>query len=126
LNRKFSLALIILLIVLANIRETFFYTHINWHPSFAKEDIVGIWKKANTYLTFDSNGVMHCHGKYDVYSENQDYYWDFVKENSIITTKNVERKIVKSYQLIMFFNEYRMLDEYNPDESLKLGFSKIE
>jgi hypothetical protein len=127
-NIKFLLALIVLLFILGHVRWAFFSSHMEWNPTFIKEDIVGTWGKGDTYLTFDPNGTMYCYGECDVYLENRKYFWDIAEASSNIVTRDIKGEIVWAYHLITFFGDYRMYDDpHNMDNTASnLGFSKAE
>jgi hypothetical protein len=141
-NKKLLVALIVLLFILSRMREGFFLSHIEWYPVFTKENIVGTWEKHGLLLTFDPNGLLSWQGKSDTYFKNKKYFWKLAPERSHVSIKTANGtlvpgrgrvsietangEIVTTYEVILFFSEYRLLDTYNVDAPLKLGFSKID
>lgn len=136
-----SLVVIVVVVVLGHVRQTFFQRCTDWSPQFTSQTIEGTWQKGREQLIFSADGTMVYKGQSGRCVEGQVYRWRasptqarvahsvdghgiLVGDESVITIETVAGLPVTAFRLILFSGEYRMVDKWGELRLTTLGFSK--
>lgn len=132
LMKRWSSLLLLLTILFGHMVQGYFQSLTEWSPyNIDKSDIIGTWRKGRQELKFSEEGTVVYSGDLNQAKEGaqkeEKYLWNLSDlDGCSLYIKSEDWVHFAEWRIVIFNNEYRILDEYIKDEPLliDLGFSK--
>jgi len=118
---------------LGHMHQAFFQRLTDWNPyNIDNSAMVGIWKKGSRQVELNSDGTAEFRGRGISESwKKAKFLWNLVEhrdgplEGTALQVSNTEGVIVAEWPVVIFNEQYRILDKWEEINSLvDLGFSK--